>query len=214
MFNNMIARIASGTINQVNDTVAGGGGGNIGPQVGYAPGQLGAGFWLDDSQIIASTAGSLKQVYGGHFRYVLLAAAASAVVVGQIVFWDQTVVDSGFQVTTLESQTVDGAVARAGIVLNNGWTPGNYSIIQDVGPVFVKFRAVLTDPGAIGCPCYCAGAGAGADNGFADVILSPGGATQFDVSLMQRRWLGMAFPAAPANGSLTVVDLDFRNIRG
>ena len=107
-----------------------------------------------------------------------------------------------------------GAVARAGINLTPAVTPGNYTIIQDVGPVFVKFRAVLTDPGAIGAPVYAAGAGAGADNGFADVILSPGGATQYDVSLMQRRYLGIAFPAAPGNGSLTVVDLAFNNVRG
>lgn len=214
MFNNAITRLTSGTINQVNDTIAGGGGSNIGPQIGLAPGQLGMGFWLDDSQIIAATTGSLKQVYGGHFRYVLLASGATAVAVGQLVFWDTTASDAAMQVTTLESQTADGAVARAGIVLNNGWTPGNYSVIQDVGPVYVKFRAVLTDVGAIGCPCYAAGAGAGADNGLADVILSPGGATQFDVSLLQRRYLGMAFPAAPTNGSTTIVNVAFNNVRG
>lgn len=37
----LIQRLSSGYINQVNDSLAGGGGGNIGPQVGLAPGQLG-----------------------------------------------------------------------------------------------------------------------------------------------------------------------------
>ena len=62
MFNNMIQRIAQGAINNVNDSVAGGGGSNIGPQVGLAPGQLGTGFWLDDSVQVYTTNGGRQIV--------------------------------------------------------------------------------------------------------------------------------------------------------
>ena len=207
-----IVRLSSGTINKVNDALIGGGGSNIGPQIGLAPQQLGAGFWLDDNNVLFdSTMGS---VFGGHFRYVRLASAALAVVVGQIVFWDTlaNAADNLFQVTTSESGSTDAAMLAAGIVLNSGWTPGNYSVIQDFGPIPVKFRATLTAAGAAGSRVFAAAAG-GADLGFADVIDS-GNPTLFsDVSKMMGRFLGVA-QETPTNGGVKRVYVSIHNARG
>lgn len=210
MYNDAILRFTAGSINKINDAVIGMPAAPLGPGISKFQGQLGAGAWLDDNQVLYTAA--MGTVYGGHFRYVRLAAAALAVVVGQVVFWDLTVADSLFQVTTSESGGTDAAVLRAGVVLNSGWTPGNYSIIQDVGPIFTKFRAALTDAGAIGSPVFCAGAG-GADLGFADVINNAGGLTQGDWATLNRRWIGTA-TVAPGNGSLTLVYHDAKNLRG
>ena len=82
----LIQRLATGQINNVNDSIAGGGGGNIGPQVGYAPGQLGKILELDDSEVapLTATGGSnLAAIYGGGFQYVRLSASAAVPIPGQ-----------------------------------------------------------------------------------------------------------------------------------
>jgi hypothetical protein len=210
MFHSPIIRLTAGCINQINDAVIGGISGVSG-QSKY-PQQLGNGIWLDDNNILFNSA--VGTVYGGHFRYVRLAAAAAAVVVGQLVFWDTVAnaADNLYQVTTAESGTTDAACSRAGIVLNNGWTPGNYSVIQDCGPVYCKFRAALTSAGAIGSACYAAAAG-GADLGFLDVLDSAAQTSVQDVALMQRRWIGEAIDA-PTNSGLKRVYVNFMNLRG
>lgn len=208
MFSTTILR--GGPINKINDTLPGGGGGNIGPQTGRAPGQLGAGFWLDDSNVFFDS--SMGTVYGGHFRYVRLKSTSSAVVVGQIVFEDVTVADNLAQVTTLESGSTDGAMFRAGIVLNSGWTPGNYGVIQDAGLVFTQFRGTLTSAGAVGSRVFCAAVGAGVDNGFADVLSSANPTLFSDVSLMLGRYMGNAFDA-PTSGGLKRIYLNMGIIR-
>jgi hypothetical protein len=212
MIHSPILRMTTGPINKINDAVVGMPGAPMGLGVSKFAGQLGQGIFLDSSNILFDS--SMGTVYGGHFRYVRLAAAALPVVVGQIVFWDTiaNAIENLYQVTTSETGTTDVAVARAGIVLNSGWTPGNYSVIQDMGQIFVKFRAVLTDPGAFGAACFCAGAG-GADLGFADVIGSAAPATSQDVSLMLRRWLGEAVDI-PTNGGLKRVNVNWMNLRG
>lgn len=206
-----VIRISSGTINAVNDTVVGGVPNLPSTTTSMVSGQLGKHLRLDDSQLVyASATGT---VYGGTFQYVRLAAAAGAVVVGQIVFWDISVADNLYQVTTSEAGTVPGAQFRAGIVLNNAWTAGNYSFIQVLGPTFVKFRAVLSVAGQVGTAVYCAAAGAGVDNGFADCIDS-GNPTLFsDVTLMQNRYIGAAIQA-PTDAGLKLVNLNLMNSRG
>lgn len=208
MFNSPIVRITSGTINGVNDTVIGGVAAPSG--VSRFQGQLGAPVWLDDSQLIYS--GSTP-VYGGRFRYVKLAAGATAVVRGQIVFWDISVADNLYQVTTSEAGSTNGAMYRAGIVLNPSWSAGKYSFIQDVGPAYVQFRAVLTAAGVLGDSVYCAAVGAGADNGFADQIGSANPTLFSDVELMQGRYIGSAI-SLPANASLSLVNVNWANLRG
>jgi hypothetical protein len=212
MYNDAVVRLTSGSINKVNDAVVGSGGTNIGPQIGAAVGQLGSGWYLDDSQLLFDS--TMGTVFGGHFRYVRLRVGAAAVVVGQIVFWDTiaNAADNLFQVTELESGSADTAMRAAGIVLNSGWTAGNYSVIQDLGPTKVKFRATLTAAGAAGSRVFAAAAG-GADLGFADVIDSANPALFSDVSKMMGRYLGVA-DETPTNGGLKTVMVAMHNVRG
>jgi hypothetical protein len=211
----LIQRLASGYINQFNDSLAGGGGGNIGPQVGLAPGQLGKILELDDSELIFNSA--IGTVKGGGFRYVQLSSDSTAnPVPGQIVFWNPnaTSADNLYVVTTLESGTTPGAQYRAGIVLSSTWTVGNFSVIQTWGPTFVQFRAVLTHaPAGIGEAVYAAAAGAGADNGFADCLSTADPADFSDVTLLQNRYLGPSIQL-PTNGGLKLVNLQRQNERG
>lgn len=208
-----IIRIDSGYVNQVNDAVIGMQTAPGGLGVSKFSGQLGKEIWWDDSQIRFNSA--VGTVFGGWFRYVRLAAAAAVPVIGQILFWDTiaNAVDNLFQVTTLETGSTDGAVLVAGITLSKNLTPGNYTVVQTEGPTFVKFRAALTSAGAAGSRVYAAAAGAGADNGFADVIDSGGAPTFADVSRMFGRWIGVA-QEAPTNGGLKRVYVNMRNPRG
>jgi hypothetical protein len=204
VFNSAIIRMTAGPINQINDAVVGMPAAPLGPGVSKFAGQLGAGIYLDDANILYNSA--VGTVYGGHFRYVRLAAAATAVVVGQIVFWDLTVANNLYQVTTSEAGSATGATLAAGIVLNNKWTAGNYSVIQDIGDCFVQFRGTLTGASAAGAGVYCAGAGTGVDNGFADVQTQSTTITD----IMLQRFLGTA-KGTPTNGSLTLVSLKMVN---
>jgi len=209
-WDSQIIRISAGSINAVNDTIIGGLAGITG--LSKFAGQLGKPVWLDDSQVIFSSA--IGTVFGGRFRYVRLAVGSTAVVVGQIVFWDISVADNLYQVTTSEAGSVPGAQLRAGIVLNSGWTAGNYSFIQDVGPTFVKFRAALsTAPAGVGVAVYAAAAGAGADNGLADTVSSVNPTTFGDVSLLNNRYIGAAIQL-PTNSGLKLTNVNFMNLRG
>jgi hypothetical protein len=209
-FDSPQVRIPAGYIDAVNDVVIGGK-----PDFGTSTtvsklaGQLGQGMWLDDSEISWKSA---TPGFGGHFRYVRLSAASSAGVRGQIVFWDTLVLAASplYQVTTLETGSASGATLIAGIVLNPSWGAGNYSIIQDAGLTYVQMRAALTVAGVTGAPIFAAGAGAGADNGFADYVTTWTLAT---ASYQMQKFLGTA-AAAPANSSLTPVYLRLGNIRG
>lgn len=210
MWNSQIIRITNGAINTVNDAVIGNQQGITG--VSKFAGQLGAPVFIDDSQLIYSAA--IGTVYGGRFRYVQLGATSAQPVVGQIVFWDITAADNLYRVSTLESGSVPGAQLRAGIVLNSAWTPGNYSFIQDMGPTYVKYRAALTQaPAGIGTAVFAAAAGAGADNGLADVVNSADPSTFGDVGLLTNRYLGASIDL-PSNGGLGRVYLSFQNLRG
>lgn len=208
-----IIRITSGLINQVNDPVPGLSETPGGTGLGQYAGQVGKWFDLDDAALRFNS--SVGTVYGGRFQYVKLAAEATAnPAVGQIVFWDDNVAADQYQVTTVENaSSTDNAVQIAGIVLSSTWGVGRYSFIQTVGMVNVKYRAVLTSAGALGSAVYAAGAGAGADNGLADV-LSSGAPTLFsDVSLMQRRFLGTAIYTAPVGGATSRIMLGFTRVR-
>lgn len=213
MFNSPIVRMSSGFINTVNDQVIGNTPAFLNSTTqSLTGGQLGQAIWLDDRNLLYNS--TMGTVYGGRFRYVRLASGASAVVVGQIVFWDISVADNLFQVTTVETGSVPGAQFRAGIVLNSNWTAGYYSFIQDLGPTYVKFRAALSHaPAGVGVAVYAAAAGAGADNGLADTIDSADPATFSDVGLMANRYIGAAIEL-PTNGGLKLVNQNWQNIRG
>lgn len=214
MYFSQIQRITAGSINKVNDAVAGMPGAPLGIGTSKFAGQLGNGIYLDDTNILFDS--SMGTVYGGHFRYVRLAAAATVPLkVGQILFWDTVAnaADNLFQVTTAESGTTDGAMNIAGIALNTAWGAGNYSFLQDMGSVFVRFRGTLTAAGAIGSRVFAAAAGAGADLGEADVIDSSNPTLFSDVSKMMGRYLGIAIDA-PTNNGLKRVNVAVHNFRG
>lgn len=208
-FDSPIVRLTTGNIDTINDTVIAGAPafGNS-TSVSMLAGQLGQGFWLDDSALQYASA---TPVYGGHFRYVLLKTGSTAVVRGQLVFWDTlaNAADNAYQVTTAETGSATGATLIAGVVLNAAWGASKYSVIQDAGVCYVQFRASLTGASAAGAGVYAAGAGAGADNGFADTQSQ--GTTETDIML--QRFLGTA-NGTPSNGSLTPVYLRFTNLRG
>lgn len=203
----------TGPINQINDSVIAGtpAFGNS-TTVSKTSGQLGKWLWLDDSTIFYDS--SVGTVYGGRFRYVRLAAAASAVAVGQLLFWDISVADSLFQVTTSEAGSDPGAQFFAGVNLNPDWEAGNYGVIQEIGPVNVKFRGTLTQvPAGVGVAVYAAAAGAGVDNGLADTI-GTALPVDFDIAgLLQNRYLGAAIQL-PTNGGTKLVYVNPRNLRG
>lgn len=206
----LIQRIGAGAINAGSgDTYIGHSGGMLGPARSHFAGQLGQSISLPADQILySSTIGTL---YGGTFRYVRLRSTDSAPAIGQIAFWDTTLTSwqTGFQVTTSEAlSSVDNAIMIAGIFINV-ITPGNYWFIQTAGMVPVKFRAVLTDAGAIGSACFAAGVGAGASNACADVLSDANAVAFSDASLLMRRYLGKAV-VAPTGGALSAVLLGFQ----
>jgi hypothetical protein len=202
----------NGPINTVNDQVIAGQ-----PAFGnsttrsMAAGQLGMSIVFDDANVICDT--SVGQVYGGEFQYVRLSAGSTEPALGQIVFWDVSVAVNLYQVTTLETGTVPGAQFMAGIVLNPDWTPGYYSYIQTLGLVDVKYRAVLTAaPAGVGAAVYAAAAGAGADNGLADILDAAVPTLQSDVTLMQNRYIGASWELA-VGGATSLVFFNPRNRR-
>lgn len=205
-----IIKIPSGYINAVNDPIVGEG---TAPPFGLGStvGQLGRRFEYNIGENMSYNAVN-GTVYGGVARYVRLAAAAAVPVVGQILFWDLTVVDNLYQVTTVETGSTDGAMFVAGITLTPTLTPGRYTIIHDQGDVPVQFRGTLTSAGAVGSRVYAAGVGAGVDNGFADVLSSAAPTLFSDVSLMQGRFLGIA-RIIPVGGTLTRVNVNLLNYR-
>lgn len=213
-FDSPIVRLTTGFIDNINDTVIGGkpAFGNS-TTLSMVAGQLGQGFWLDDTIVQWNAA---VPGYGGHFRYVLLSASAGAVVRGQMVYWDAITAPNtagNMQVTTSEAGSTDLAMQAAGIVLNPAWSVGRYSVIQDAGICYVKFRAILTAAGALGSRVFLSAAG-GADVGLSDVIDAVGNTTFADVSKMMGRFVGIA-QEAPTNAGLKRVNLMLaRNIRG
>lgn len=210
-YDSPIVRLTTGFIDNINDTVIGGIAGISGAS--KFAGQLGQGFWLDDTNILWNNA---TPGYGGHFKYVKLDTGASAVVRGQLVFYNPVAAPglAGVEtVTSLESGSTDGAMKIAGVVLNASWTAGNYSVIQDIGICYVKFRAALTAAGANGSRVFAAAVGAGADNGFCDVIDSANPTLFSDVSKMLGRYLGVAWEA-PTSGGLKRINLNIHNQLG
>lgn len=207
-----IVRISTGQLNTVNDTVVGGqANATITPTSRFS-GQLGRTVWFSPDMIGAMFDSAVGTLYGGRYRYVRMREDdddSPTLEVGSILFWDTTVTNwqTLYQVTRDETlSSVDDAVMIAGIYLG-GFAPGNYGFIQDLGMVPVLFRGTLTTAGAIGSRVFAAGAGAGADNGLADVL------TTDSTSLANARYLGNA-TTAPAAATLSPVLLGFHNIIG
>lgn len=192
-------------INQVNDTLIGGGGGNIGPQIGLAPGQLGKTFSLDANDLVYNSV--IGTVLPGRFRYVRLAPSSLVPVVGQLLFRDNTVPwTTNFRVTTDETlSSAQDSIFVAGVCLNPSIVAGNYTVIQILGDVYLKCRAVLSNAGAIGAPLYASQAG-GADQGFVDQLGGGGAATLSNVVTYQGTLVAKAV-GLPVGGALVLATL-------
>lgn len=191
-----IIRISTGFLNTVNDDVIANQAG-LGSLSKFA-GQLGKQLYVSQEQIAQLMNTSIGTLYGGRYRYVRRRAtddSSPALGAGKIAFWDTTLTNwqTLFQVTTDENLSSNSnAVMRAGIFINN-IEPGNYGFIQDLGEVYVRFRAVLTTAGAIGSPVYAAGAGdTGLDQGTLDVL------TTDSTALANERFMGFAVEAPAA----------------
>lgn len=194
----------SGYINNVNMAFPGGG-------VWGGPGGTGASQNLQGQlgKEIEFTSDMLKYdpavgtVWGGKFRLVRLATGSGVPVIGQALFWDDSVAENLYQVTTSEAILTYTSTGFAGVCLSAAVTVGNYTIIQTQGKVNVKYRAAIGGTKATGRPVSLANQGAGADLGLFDIV---------DVDLPQYR-VGYAI-GLPADGGLAAIDLSPLNFRG
>lgn len=170
-------------------------------------GQVGSKFFYDSDQM-NKLSDPTSLLYGGAYQYVKF-KLGDTFAKGQLAFWDRSVADDLYQVTTTESNTTLPASLIAGVVINvagHANTPGNYGFIQVEGRASVKFRAVLSSPGQTGSPVFAAAAGAGADNALADVLGGGGAATVDTVARAIDRFIGRA-EAAPVGGAVSIVSL-------
>lgn len=165
-------------------------------------GMLGGKLFLDGPTALSlSDVTNIGTLYAGVYQMVKFAQAA---VRGQIVFWDISENYDDYIVTTDESE-VPTANLKAGIALRS-MTAGRYGFIQVAGIASVKFRAVLTAAGAVGSRVVCAGAGAGVDNGLADVIDDGTAVDQSLATQIIARMIGVA-QTAPVGGEIDLVNL-------
>lgn len=170
-------------------------------------GMVGGRAYIDESTALALSNAAVGTLYAGAFQMVKFSATPVSYKRGQIVFWDLSVDESIFQITNDESAVPPGDY-KAGIVINadtgqtGGIDPGNFGFIQIMGKASVKFRAVLSDAGAIGSPVWIAAAGAGADNATADVLPVGASVRVQDIPHI----LGVA-EVAPVGGAISIVGL-------
>jgi len=202
-----ILRIPSGFLNDVNNPA-------IGEPTAPSPvslnsfsGQLGKEIVLDASQIRYKS--SVGTVFGGTFRYVRLKANSAVPVIGQMVFWDDTVAEDLYQVTVLESITTVVAASMAGIILTPSVTVGNCTLIQTSGLVKAKFVGTITGTKATGRPVSISVAGT-SSIGLMDIVDD---LTTTAGELLLSRYVGRAVEL-PTDGGLTTIDLQLQNPRG
>lgn len=212
-FDNKILTITNGRgMNRINDA-------SPGLSVSSGTGQqkfdtLGGRIVLGPDEVLYdSTIGTL---YGGIYQYVgTRSTDVTAPAIGLICFWDVTVTEDLYQVSTLE--TIGGTAGDetssffAGGFLNT-ITKGNYGFIQIAGRATLLFRSVLTGVPAIGSGVYCADAGAGADNATVDVLNGAGGPTFSQIEQMQKRYIGQA-EVLPVAAAASIVKMDLKSVR-
>lgn len=90
-------------------------------------------FVLDEAGALAASNTNIGTLHGGYFQYVLLDASATALYLGQTLYWKMTSNTSG--VYTVTNVQTGNTPNFAGVLLNPNWTPGNYSWIQALGRV-------------------------------------------------------------------------------
>jgi len=214
-FDNKSLTITNGKgLNRVNDSAEG-------LSVSSGTGQkkfslVGGRIILGPDEVLYDT--SIGTLYGGVYQYVRQRLTdATAAAIGLLAFWDVTVTEDLYQVSTLETigGTAGGLTAGyiAGVFLDT-LTLGNYGFIQTHGRATIKFRAVLTATPAIGCAVHAAAAGAGADVATADVVTNGNAAnpTFAQVGQLQKRYIGEAevIPVAAASSVVMMRNLSVR----
>jgi hypothetical protein len=207
-----IVRVSTGFLNRVNDPIIGSSSTLMGPGLSRFAGMIGATVILGPNEVQYDS--NIGTLYGGVYQYVRFAPAGTYPR-GSTLFWDLSVAENLYQVTSVEAAS--GAKLLAGVSINPtagayAITPGNYGYICVGGKVAVQFRAVLTGVPSVGVAVYAAGAGAGADNAEADVLNNAAPATLGDAALLDARFLGWA-ETAPANNTISNVWLGFTRRR-
>jgi len=130
MSQSQIQRVKPGNINEVNDEVIGGtpvGSGAEG--VSKTAGQLG--MWVDLDQNMLFFNPDLGTLFPGEYQYVRLSedqADSPAIAVGTLLYWDNTVPPSAYQVVAAAD-----AGDEAGYVVSPVWNSGNYAYIFRYG---------------------------------------------------------------------------------
>lgn len=163
-------------------------------------GMVGGNLYVGASDALKLSLTSIGTLYAGVYKMVQF---KEAVIRGQVVFWDIAVDYNLYQVTKIES-AVPPANLKAGVCLCTV-SAGNFGFIQISGKASVKFRDVLSSPGATGSPVYVAAVGD--DLGTADVLSDDISNPTFkDVAEMQAHFIGIA-ETAPVAGAISAVDI-------
>lgn len=174
-------------------------------------GMVGGKMFIDGVEALRLSKSSIGTLYGGVYQMVLF---KEAVIRGQVVYWDEAVNASLYQVTTNEDAVGVGTAAgnnKAGVALCTV-SAGYYGFIQISGQASFKFAAVLSGAGAIGSQVYLAALND--DLGTADVINdNVSNPTWNDVAEMQAHYIGTAVtaPAAGAVSLVNIADFAFQN---
>jgi hypothetical protein len=177
-----IINISQGMLNRVSDPIVGQSSVPMGPGLSKFAGQLGQQVFLGPNEVTYDS--NIGTLFGGIYQYVRFAAAGTYPR-GSTLFWDLSVAENLYQVTSVEAASAARMVAGISINPTAGsylMTPGNYGFICVTGKVAVQFRAVLSGVAGVGVGVFAAGAGAGADNARADVLNNANPATQGDSS--------------------------------
>lgn len=159
---------------------------------------------------------TVGNLYTGTYRYVITANSTSAPTRGHGAFWDTSVVDANYQVTSDEPANL-GVSLYAGVFINNvaklsAWW------IQESGKCSLKMRTTLSGTAAIAAGIYLAGGGNNAnaaDVGAFDVLAGLSGTAPFNaanayasVDAMFVKFVGVA-ETLPSNNNISLVDVPF-----
>jgi hypothetical protein len=161
---------------------------------------------LGAAEALALSDTAVGTLYAGLYMYVrTLSTAVIQPALGKAAFWDLTVADSQYQVTSDETATL----LFAGVFINTLLTRGNAWWICIAGKVLAKFKAVLTNPAAaIGNAAYLAAdttATFDCRGGMGNPTF-----TQMDAALNQ--YAGVC-ETAPVGGASSLIDMPMRMYR-
>lgn len=197
-----IIRVSTGLLNTVNDSVVGGqASGMVGSSNPKFGGQLGKMLAVSSDQIAQMYSSAIGTLYAGVYQYVKFASDIGAIVVGQLLYWDETEDPNEFVVTDDVDSTSLNYQSFAGFALNVV-TAGNYGFIQIAGIATGLYVASITGTKATGRPVM----GSVATSGRIDVIdAAITGATQ-------NNFLGWAV-SLPTDNSLGTVQLSQRLVQ-